>query len=69
MNDMTIYDTIEAGTIEDGDQILWQDDVLENVVVTNLDRDYITVTGYSHNTGDKETYEIPVDSLVDLWMV
>lgn len=69
MDDMTIYDTVEAGTIEDGDQILWQDDVLDNVVVENLDRDYVVVSGYSHNTGDRERYEIPVDSPVDLWMV
>lgn len=69
MDDFEIYDTVEAGTLEDGDQILWQDDILDSLIVENIDRDYVIVRGYSHVTGDHERYEIPVECAVDLWSV
>lgn len=61
-----IIDTIQADTVAEGDFVVIGSDHIE---VTNVyDNDMITISGYSHDTGDNVEYEMPFDTYLDLWM-
>lgn len=65
---MEIYDEIEAFAIEDGDQIVYNHDVLE--VYSHVDEtDAIMVHAYSHNSGDMVDYILTPETTVFLWRV
>lgn len=70
---MNIYDTVEAHTIEVGDQIIIKGDPIE---VTSIEEDPeaplegLIIKGYSHDTGDIATYDdVWFGDYVDLWAV
>jgi hypothetical protein len=66
----TIYDRVPAYSIEVGDQIIVDGDEIEVTDVHDTeDLDEIVVTGYSHVTGDTETYSLFADDSFDLWTV
>lgn len=65
---MIIYDTVRADEIEDGDQIYYNSDPLENVTRRDT-ATLVVVKGYSHNTGDTVEYPLAPDQLVELWSV
>lgn len=69
--DIIIIDTIDAYQIEDGDQIIVDDEPLENVTVQDdpEDNDGIIVTGFSWETGDKVVHTLPFDYHVQMWAV
>lgn len=66
---MNTYDTVPAYSVEDGDQIIINGDPLEDVIVFDEGATEIVITGVSNNTGDRETYKVSPDALVDLWAV
>lgn len=67
---MNIIDTIAADTIEVGDQILIDGDPIEvKFVLESDDIDEVIVGGYSHETGDTETYSLYADDCFDFWAV
>lgn len=64
---ITPHDYIPAHTVEVGDQIAIDDDLIEVSVV--VDEDSILVRGYSHTQGDDVTYILSPDTEVGLWTV
>jgi len=63
-----IIDTISADTIEVGDQIIIDGDPIEVTYVGETDDlDEIIVKGFSHETGDRETYSLFADDYYDVW--
>lgn len=67
---MNIYDTITADQIEVGDQIIVDGDPIEVKSVHDTDDpDEVVVSGYSHETGDTETYSLFADDPYNLWAV
>lgn len=67
---MNIIDNISADTIEVGDQILIDGDPIEvKSVSEGEDIDEVIVKGYSHETGDTETYSLYADDYFDVWAV
>lgn len=67
---MDIYDTISADQIEVGDQIIVDGDPIEVMSVRETDDvDEVVVIGYSHESGDTETYSLFADDEFDLWAV
>lgn len=67
---MNIIDNISADTIEVGDQILIDGDPIEvKSVSEGEDFDEIIVKGYSHESGDTETYSLYADDYFDVWAV
>ena len=68
--DANIIDTIPAYSIEVGDQIIVDGDYIEvRTVVETDDVDEIVVTGYSHDSGDTETYSLFADDEYDVWSI
>lgn len=65
---VTVYDYVDVSTIEDGDCITYQNDILENVSVLT-ERDAVMVRGFSYITGDMATYFIKDGVEVGLWTV
>lgn len=67
-NRMDVYDFVSADTIDEGDQILYQNDPVEvsNVIDSG---DSIMVKGYSHLTGDSVVYILNPNTEVGLWTV
>lgn len=65
-----IIDTIPAYAIEVGDQVIIDGDYIEvsSVEETN-DIDEIVVRGFSHISGDSETYSLFADDDFDIWAV
>jgi hypothetical protein len=61
-----VYDYVRVDTLEDGDNVTYNNDVLEQVTVMD-ETDTIMVRGYSHISGETATYFIPVDTEVGLW--
>lgn len=66
---MNIIDTIQADQIEDGDQILYGDDPLENVRVLDDSDDTIIIEGFSNLTGGNEVYNLHFAETVYVWAV
>lgn len=68
---MNIYDTIEADSIEVGDQIIVDGDAIEVTFVGESESDdsEIIVKGFSYESGDAVDYSLPYDYTVDLWAV
>jgi hypothetical protein len=67
---MNILYNIEADQIEDGDQIVVDNDYLENVTVLDgEDINEIIVKGFSEDTGDIAEYALPFDYTVSVWAV
>lgn len=67
---MNIIDNISADTIEVGDQILIEGDPIEVKSINETDDiDEIVISGYSHDTGDTETYSLFADDYFDVWGV
>jgi len=66
---MIIYDIITAEYVEDGDQIIVDGDPLEDVIRFDDEDGEVLISGYSHNTGDRETYVLAFDKTVELWSV
>lgn len=66
--DVNIIDNISADTIEVGDQIIVDGDHIEvREVRDSSDIDEVIVRGYSHLTGDTETYSLYADDYFDVW--
>lgn len=67
---MNIIDTVSADTIEIGDQIVVDGDLIEvTAVLDSSDPDEVIVRGFSHESGDSETYSLFADDYFDLWAV
>lgn len=67
---MNIIDNISADTIEVGDQILVEGDPIEVTHVEESDDlDEIIVKGFSHESGDRETYSLYADDYYDVWSI
>ena len=68
---MNIIDSIQADTIEVGDQILVDSDPIEVTAIRDDENDgyAVIVSGYSHESGDKVEYTLPFDYDVELWAV
>lgn len=67
---MEIIDNVSADAIEVGDQIIVEGDYLEVKTVTDSDDiDEIIVSGFSHTSGDIETYHLFADDYFDIWTV
>lgn len=67
-DNVEIYDTVTADSVEVGDQVLIEDDPIEVSKVIDSG-DAIMVKGYSHLTGDAANYILKPDSTVGLWSV
>lgn len=63
---MNVYDYVTADTVEENDQILYENDPVEVESVVDSG-EVILIKGYSHMSGDKVTYILPADSEVGLW--
>lgn len=67
---MNIIDNISADTIEVGDQILVEGDPIEVTHVEESDDlDEVVVKGFSHESGDRETYSLFADDYYDVWSI
>lgn len=68
--DANIIDQIPAYSIEVGDQILIDGDPIEVTALDSTDDvDEVIVRGYSHDTGDVETYSLFADDIYDVWSI
>jgi hypothetical protein len=68
--DVDIIDTVPAFSIEVGDQILVDGDPIEVRSISETDDlDEIVIRGYSHDSGDTETYSLFADDTYDVWAV
>lgn len=68
--DAEVIDTVPAYSIEPGDQIIVDGDYIEVKCVEETDDiDEIIVKGYSHVTGDTETYSLYADDDYDVWSI
>lgn len=68
--DANIYDVVTADSLIVGDQTIIDGDYIEVKSVTETDDiDEIIITGYSHTTGDTETYSLFADDFYDLWAI
>ncbi len=70
---MEIYDYTTLDCVEEGDQIAYTndegaDDLIEVTKVIDSGES-ILIKGYSHTTGDNETYILSPDTKVGLWSV
>jgi hypothetical protein len=68
---MNILYTLTADQIEVGDQILVDGDPIEvTAIEDDADDNWaVVVKGFSHDTGDRETYSLPADYTVSVWAV
>ncbi len=65
-----VIDNISPDTIEVVDQIYIDGDPIEVKAVRETDDiDEIVIVGYSHDTGDTETYSLFADDYFDVWAV
>lgn len=63
-----VIDSVPAFSIEAGDQVVIEDDYIEvTQVLETEDLDEIVVKGYSHVSGDTETYSLLADDVYDVW--
>lgn len=70
MSEIVIIDTVPASSLEEGDQIVIEGDLVEIRAVRETDDiDEVVVTGYSNETGDVEHYSLYADDYFDLWGV
>lgn len=68
LSDATVLYSVSADQIEVGDQIIIEDDLIEVKSVSDTDDiDEVVVKGYSHITGDTETYSLYADDTYDVW--
>lgn len=65
---MNVYDYVPAHTVEEGDQISHETDLIEVRSVVDSGES-ILVKGFSHVSGDSVTYIIGADTEVGLWTV
>ena len=71
-DDFTVYDTVRADQVEEGDNIAFlpiDGEVQEVMAVTRKvdSGDSILLTGDSYQSGDRVTYILAFDHEVDLW--
>lgn len=68
---MNIYDIVPARDLEDGDQFLFDgiEPVEIHYLLDSLNPEEVIVSGYSHDSGDTETYVLGADDMVSLWSV
>lgn len=67
---MIVIDEIFADSIESGDQIIVDGDLIEvREVLETDDVDEVMVKGYSHESGDVETYSLYADDRFEVWAV
>ena len=66
---MEIYDTVDADQVEPGDLIVIEGQQVEVTSVFDEDPygETILIKGYSHSTGDIETFEVLYIDSFDLW--
>lgn len=63
-----IIDNISADSIESGDQIIIEGDLVEVKRVEQTDDlDEILIRGYNNTTGDMETFSLYADDYFDVW--
>lgn len=63
---MEIIDYVAASTVEEGDQILFENDPVEVQSVIDS-TSAIMVKGYSHMSGDNVVYILDPDAEVGIW--
>lgn len=69
-SDLTIIDTVSADSLEEGDQITFRDRAYVEIMTVRAvvdEGDSILITGDSWQSGDKATYILDPDRMVDLW--
>lgn len=66
---MEIYDTIEASTIEYGDQVIVNGDQLMDAQYRDIEDGMGIIRGYSVFEGDMVEHTVSYDTLVCLWAV
>lgn len=67
-DDVNVYDYVPLHTIEEGDQVVINSDLIE--VRVKIDSgEAVLVKGYSHISGDTAMYTLPFDTVVGLWTV
>lgn len=65
-----IIDNISADTIENGDQIIIEGDLIEvKTVEPTSDPDEVLVHGYNNTTGDMESFSLYADDYYDVWSI
>lgn len=67
-----VIDTIAADTIEVGDQVIIDNDLIEVTEVTDdpeCPLEGVRVVGYSNETGDKVTYDLYFGDYFEVWSV
>jgi hypothetical protein len=68
--DIEIIDSIAAYSVEAGDQIVIEGDLVEVTFVGETeDIDEVFVIGYSHESGDRVEYPLFADDMFDVWSV
>lgn len=66
----SIIDSVSADSIEVGDQIIIDGELVEvRHVSESGDIDEVVVAGYSNSTGDIETYSLYADDYFEVWSV
>lgn len=62
--------SVTADSIEAGDQVVIEDDLIEvRAVIETDDLDEIVVVGYNNTTGDVERFSLYADDEYDIWSV
>lgn len=68
IDDIIIIDTVSADTIEVGDQVIIEGDHIEVTRVSETeDIDEVVISGFSHISGDSETYALYADDTYEIW--
>lgn len=65
---MNITDTVSAHTLEDGDQAIVNLHHMEDIRVQDCG-ETITISGYSHEEGDRIHLTVPADQAIELWSI
>lgn len=67
--DFIIVDNIRADHVEAGDLVIVEGDRVEVSYVGDMedDPDGVVIKGYSHTTGDTETFEVYFGDAFDVW--
>lgn len=66
----TIIDSIAADTVEAGDQIIIEGDLIEVRSVSESDDiDEVIVSGYNNTTGDVDQFSLYADDYFEVWTV
>jgi len=69
-DDIQTIDTVPAYSLEEGDQVIVEGDLIEiRSIQETDDPDEIVIRGYSHTDGDTVTLSLFADDTYDLWSI